>query len=145
MAEQLTRHQLAEIADILVAPPAPATPQHQVDRTFELPTRLYAVFAGLCLGFIAVTGIGFANPEMILPVAIFAVFIAGFFIVPAIWTRLAPEAPTKALSWGKFKSEGIQALTGHMTANEAMAQMLVLPVLLFVWGVVTVAIAAIVR
>ena len=145
MAEQLTRRQIAEIADIRTAPPQARVPMHEVDRTFELPTRLYAIFAGLCLGFIAVTGIGFANPEMILPVAIFAIFIAGFFVVPAIWTRLAPEAPVKAKSWIRFKREGIAALTGHMTANEAMAQMLVLPVLLFAWGVATVTIAALVR
>lgn len=142
MAELLNRELLAEQADIHAQVPVRAP--YQVERTFELPTGLYAATVGLFLGYIAIMGVGFAHREMILPVAIFAIFVIAGFGVPAIWTRLAPEAKAKAKSWTRFQHEGIMTATGRSSARDATVQVLILPVLIFLWGIAVVMIAALV-
>ncbi len=147
MAEKLSRQQIARVAAIHAQPPvAPAaTPAASgviVDRSFELPTVLYGATVGLFLGFIGVMGAGFANPNMILPVAIFVFFVVAGFGVPAIWTRMQPDHPQRAVSWARFQSRGIQTYTGHCPAGTAVMQVLILPALIFLWGVAVVSIAA---
>lgn len=146
MAQMLTREQIAEQAIIHpeVAGAPESTHMAPTDRSFELPTMLYAGMAGLFLAFVGIMATGFAHPEMVLPTAIFALFIIAFFAVPAIWVRLQPESRKPAKSWARFKMDGIQTVTGRVTAGGAMAQMLILPVLIVLWGATAVTIAAIV-
>lgn len=143
MAERVTRELVAEKA--IVHPEAALLPPGIVDRSFEMPTGLYAAVAALFLGFMAVTGIGFATRELILPLAVIVLFIFAFFGVPAIWVRMVPESRRPSMSWNRFRREGIATEFGRLTANEAMVQVLILPVLIFLWGIATVTIAAIVR
>jgi len=143
MAEQLTREQISQTADIFAAPPTLAR-KTVVDRTFELPKGLYIATAGLYLGFIALLGVGFAHAEMIIPVAIFALFIVAGFGLPAVWTRLAPETASQSQTWARFKQNGIMTAYGRTSARDATVQVLILPVLIFVWGVIVVTIAALV-
>ena len=118
-------------------------PQHQVerDRSFELPTRLYAMTAGLYLAFLGITFAGFSSPGLIIPMAIFAIFIVGFFGVPAIWTGIKSSIPngdeSKPLSMSKFAREGIMTHTGRLAPRDAAIQMLILPVLIVLWGLAT--------
>ncbi|RPF70828.1 hypothetical protein [Aurantiacibacter spongiae] len=144
MAEKLTRRQIAEAATISAQAPRQLR-NAPVDRTFELPGILYAATVGLFLGYVAIMGWGFAHPEMILPVAIFAIFIVAGFGVPAIWTRLAPDSPARAKSWSRFVAEGIDTATGPLDAKAASVQVVILPVLIFGWGVAVVSIAALAR
>jgi len=143
MAERITRELIAEKAivhDVL--------PLHQpttVDRSFELPGGLYVATAALFFGFLAVMAMGFGNPALILPMAIFVVFIAMFFAVPAMWMRMKPEQTQRLTPWGRFQREGVMTPFGHVTAGAAAAQVLVLPALVFMWGVAVVTIAALVR
>ncbi len=144
MAQKLNREAIARHATVHDAPPQAREP-HIVDRTFEMPGGVYLTMVGCYLVFLATTGLAFANPGLILPMAIFVFFIvAGFGLVRA-WTKLAPEAPAKAMSWGKFQRDGIRSLTGHNTAGAATVQVLILPVLLVAWGLAVVTIAALVR
>ncbi|RJY08010.1 hypothetical protein [Aurantiacibacter aquimixticola] len=143
MAEQLTREQIAEAADIHVVPPRYIR-NAPIDRTFELPTRLYVATVGLFLAYIALMAKGFAHPEMVLPAAIFVLFVVAGFGVPGIWTRLAPENPARATSWARFKQDGIMTPFGRTSARDATVQVLILPVLIFLWGVIAVTIAALV-
>lgn len=114
----------------------------EVDRTFEMPRALYGATVGLYLAFLGVMAAGFASPGLIIPMAIFAFFIIAGFGVPTIWTRLNPETKARALSWGKFKSEGIMTHTGRLAPRDAAIQMLILPVLIVLWGLAVVMIAA---
>ena len=116
-----------------------------VDRTFELPARLHVLTVGAYLGFIAIMGLGFANPEMLIPVAIFAIFTLGLFGVPAMWAQMQPDNPGRTLRWSEFAVNGISAFTGRVKARDAMVQVLILPVLILAWGVIVVSIAAVVR
>ncbi|MCX7676526.1 MAG: hypothetical protein N2Z59_04010 [Alteraurantiacibacter sp.] len=147
MAQKLNISAIAAHADIHAEPPATARVRapHVVDRTFELPRGIYAATVGCYLTFLATTGLAFSHAEMIIPMAIFVLFILGGFGLAAVWTKLAPEAPRKAMSWARFQRDGIAALTGHNAAGAATVQVLILPVLIAVWGFAVVTIAALVR
>jgi len=140
MTRKLDRTQIAQIARIVTPATAPAIAHPP--RSFELPTRLYALTVSAYLAFIAVLVTAFATREMILPAAIFVVFIAGGFGVPAMWARMHPETRDRALDWSAFRRAGIQTHTGRMTAGDATIQVLVLPALILLWGVTIAVIAA---
>ena len=130
-------------ARIVDAPAAPLRSQVEHDRNFELPTVLYAATVGLYLTFIAVMFAGFASPGLIVPMAIFAVFIVAGFGVPAVWTRLKDNR-SAPMSMGRFRQAGIMTHTGRLAPRDAAIQMLILPVLIVLWGCATVTIAALV-
>ncbi|WP_340589394.1 hypothetical protein [Erythrobacter alti] len=143
MAEQLTREEIASAAKIHSAPPAYVR-NAPVDRTFELPKGLFFATIGLYLGFIAVLGLSFAHPEMIIPVAIFVTIVVAGFGVPSVWLRLAPQIPSQSKTWARFKHDGVMTAYGRTSARDATVQVLILPVLIFIWGVIAAAIAALV-
>jgi hypothetical protein len=140
MAERLTRELIAEKAIIHEVPVlrAPTT----VDRSFELPTGLYVATAALFFGFVAVMAFGFGNPALIVPMGIIVTFIAMFFAVPAMWTRMKPDTQQRATPWARFQRDGIMTLYGPMSAGAATVQVLILPALIFAWGVTVVTMAA---
>lgn len=141
MSEYLTREIVAEQAAIVEAPQT----RHGVDRTFELPKALYATTVALYLGFLTVMAFGLSSPGLVIPMAIFMIFVIAGFGVPAIWARLDPPAASRQMSFAQFRREGIRTLTGRLTARDASVQMLILPVIVFCWGVTTITIAALVR
>lgn len=143
MAERITRQLVAEKAiiheaEVLRLP-------HTVDRNFELPARLFVATAGCYFAFLAVMAVGFGNPHLILPMAIFVVFIAMYFAVPALWMRMKPEHPQRLTPWRRFRQQGIMTANGHSTASAATVQVLILPGLILLWGIAVVTIAAAVR
>lgn len=140
MSRHLTRELVAQQAEVRRELLHPVV----VDRSFELPRALYIATASLYLGFIAVLGLGLATPGLLIPMAIFAVFIVAGFGLPAVWVSMKPDNAVRQLDWGRFRRQGIATLTGRLTAGEAAAQMLVLPILIFAWGVTCVIIAALV-
>lgn len=138
MSRHLTREIVVQAAKVHGELLHPVT----VDRSFELPRRLYAATAGLYLGFLAVMAVGFSNPALAIPLAICVIFVGMFFAVPVIWTRMRPPNPVAPLAWDRFRRQGVATLTGRLSAGEATAQMLLLPVLIFAWAVICVIIAA---
>ena len=89
MSKHLTRELVARRAAIVPAPKF----RHEVDRTFELPKDLYAATVALYLGFLAVMATGLSTPGLIIPMAIFTLFVVAGFGVPAIWTSWHPKPP----------------------------------------------------
>lgn len=138
MSKYLIREAIVDRAIILDAPVKP----HEVDRSFEMPKALYGVMVGLFLGFLAVTATGLSSPGLIIPMAIFTVFIVAGFGVPAIWTRLAPDNTQDAMSVQQLMARGIVTNTGLCKGKDAVIQMLILPALILCWGVAVVIIAA---
>ena len=118
--------------------------RHEIDRSFELPAVVYALTAGCYLGFLAIMTVTFGNPGLAIPMAIFAFFIVAGFALPTIWATMRPDNRSKPLTWGRLSSQGIATLTGRLSAGEAMAQVLVLPVLIVCWGLAVAVIAALV-
>jgi hypothetical protein len=143
MAERLSREVVAEKAFIHETPVL--REPTAVDRRFELPTALYGATAALYLGFILMLGVTFANPELNILVPIFALVVFAGFGIPAIWATMKPEKDQRATAWSRFKAEGVMTLTGRTSASAATVQVLILPALIFAWGVAIVAITALVR
>lgn len=142
MAERIAR-QL--IADKAIVHETPVLLPALVDRNFELPTSLYIVMAGLFFAGAGVMAFGFSAPGMVVPTGIIAVFIAMFFAVPAQWVRMKPANASRATSWSCFRQQGIVTPYGRSTAGAATVQVLILPVLILIWAVAVVTIAAVVR
>lgn len=146
MTNRLDQRLLAR-SDQLVAAPAndlsPIEPPRAcTDRGFELPTSLYVATIGSYLAFLAIMAIGFQSRDMLLPMVIFTVYIAMLFGVPSIWARMQPATATAPMTLGVFWKHGIQTHTGQNRAGTAAVQMLLLPVMILLWGVAVVAIAA---
>jgi hypothetical protein len=148
MTEHLQKQLDHGKARLVEAPAATVRHQVEVDRNFEMPTAFYGATVGLYFAFLAVTFAGFGNPNLVIPMAIFAVFIVGMFGVPAVWTRIKSaglaDNETKPLTMGQFAKDGIMTATGRLAPRDAAIQMLILPVLIVLWGIATVTIAAIV-
>lgn len=140
MSKHLTRELVAEHAVIVEAP----RPAHEVDRSFELPKGLYVATVGLYLGFLAVMAFGLSTPGLIIPMVIFTLFIVAGFGLPMIWATMEPGHRSKPMSWSRLVSQGVSTYTGRVKAGDAAAQVLILPVLIFCWGVATVTIVALV-
>lgn len=123
----------------------PAGVRHQVeaDRNFGLPTALYGATVGCYFGFLAIMWAAFANPVLVIPMVICAVFIVGGFGVPMVWTRLKGNS-TNPATVGEFGVKGIMTHTGRLAPRDATIQVLILPVLVVVWGIAIAVIAAIV-
>lgn len=130
MSQRISSEVLTHVADLSDAPP-----RTRVERTFGLPSGIYIATAGLYLAFIGLMAVLFSNPEMAIPLVIFAGVIAFGFGLAAFWTRMKPDHPSSPLTWGQFSARGIQTLSGPLTASEASAQVLILPVLIMFWGV----------
>lgn len=141
MTEFATQETLARVAAVTPAPHV----RSEIDRSFELPTGLYAATVAFYLGFIAVMAVALMNPELLLPMVVFALFMVAGFGTPSLWARMNPEKRQRAMSWGTFRHRGIETATGHLDAGAATVQVLILPALIFVWGVVTAIIAIAVR
>lgn len=146
MTEFITREALVQVAIVTeaaqLAPDRREIVRSEIDRSFELPTGLYLATAAFYLGFVAVMGLSFMNPGLVLPMVIFALFIVAGFGTPALWARMNPAKSGRALTWGQFRHRGIMTATGRLGAGAAAVQVLILPVLIFAWGVAIATIAA---
>ncbi|KPP93362.1 hypothetical protein [Erythrobacter sp. HL-111] len=130
----------ARIVDAPAQVPAPVPAR---DRSFGLPGALYGVTAACYLGFVGVTAMAFANPALAIPMTMIALFVVAAFGVPAIWTRMKGN-DGRPLSLGQFGRFGIVTHTGACAPRDAAVQVLLLPVLVFFWGLAAATIAALV-
>ena len=89
--------------------------------------------------------LAFMNPELVLPMVIFALFIVAGFGTPMLWARMNPVKSQRVMSYGTFRHRGIQTATGHLAGGAAAVQVLILPVLIFCWGLTVAVIAALTR
>lgn len=140
MAQHISQTDLASVAQVSDAPV-----QTKVNRSFELPGMLYGVTVACYLGFLGVMSLLFMNGELILPMAAFVISIVGGFGLGYKWVTMKPDHGVETLSSGQFSNRGIQTLSGRLTAAEASAQVLILPVLLFAWGLIVAVIYAVVQ
>jgi len=128
-------------ADIL----SPAEHRGEYGRTFDLPPILFVLTAGGFLAYLGVMAAAFMNPELIIPMAIFVLFVVAGFGTPALWARIAPPAPGRQQSLERFMRDGFECETGHISGGGAATQVLIMPALILAWGVIIAIIAASVR
>jgi hypothetical protein len=123
--------------------PAPAARPDRAGHVFDLHPALHiATFGGFAV-YLAVMWAAFGEKDLLISFGIFGVFIAAFFFVPAAWARIdVREGPVAG--WSDFMRDGFDCLTGHLTARETMAQVLIMPAMLLFWGVCVALIKALV-
>ena len=139
MSQHITSAELAAVAHVAEAPA-----QTKCNRTFELPAALYGLTVACYLGFLALMSVLFMNAELVLPMAAFVISIVGGFGLGYKWVAMKPGNDNPTLTLGQFSNRGIQTLSGRLTAAEASAQVLILPVLILAWGVAIAVIYAVV-
>lgn len=128
--------------DEIVAAPIPRGCE---DHSFEFPTAIYGAMAALLFGFMAMMAVGFAAPGLVVPMAVNFAFLTAFFAVPAIFVIGSPDdVGPSARRWPDFMRNGVDTATGSTSGREALALTLMLPFLIFCWGIAVLVIAALV-
>ena len=139
MSRRRTREQLLVRDEIVAAPGRRACD----DQSFELPTAIYVAMASMFAGFIAVLSFAFRGGHMAVVYGVIFAFIMAFFAVPALFPGMArDQAQTKALSLFDFGRRGIATATGRTSARDAAILVLLLPFLIFCFGIAVATIAA---
>lgn len=128
----------------IVAAPAMAPARKRDERVFGLHPALFIGTIGCYFAFLGVMGAVFMNAELLIPFVIFAVYIAMVFGVPGLWQSVAGPEKGRFQSWAEFMDEGIETETGRTAAGGAIAQVMILPVLLLAWAVAIAIIVALV-
>jgi hypothetical protein len=139
MTEHIERSQLTRLASVSAMPF-----ETKVDRNFNLPTGLYVATVGAYFAFLAVLSAALMARDLVIPMAICAIYLMMAFGVPMLWARINPAHAERALSWGEFSRRGIMTNTGQLTGREASVQVLILPVLILFWGLAVAIIVAVV-
>jgi hypothetical protein len=140
MTEKLSKIDLM-VRDELVAPP---TFRACTDRDFNLPVALHVAYFGLFLAYLGVMWVGFASPGLAIPMVICLIFTGAFYVVPMKWATMDPPNPHKAMTFQTLLDSGVDTINGRCSGGAAIAQVLVLPVLVLAWGIAVVIIAALV-
>ncbi|WP_265587403.1 hypothetical protein [Sphingomicrobium arenosum] len=144
MSKPLTEAQVIASAERVAAPELRNIRTDVEDRSFGLPAALHAMYFGAFLLYLGIMGVGFPHPEMVLPMAIFFLFVVAAFAVPMAWTKIAPERSSRAMRLDTLLAKGIATETGKSSGGDAVAQVLILPILIVGWGIAAVSIAALV-
>lgn len=142
MSYPIAKIDLARSELIVDAPKLPNIRQDLETRHFDLPVALHAGYFGLLALWLGVMFAGFRSPGLVIPMAIFMVFLAGFYVVPAMWSRMQPQRPGGPLTLSQLLDRGIQTHVGWCSGRDAAIQVLTIPVLIFGWGLAAVTIAA---
>lgn len=127
MVGRQSKQELLAQGEVVAAPVERAC----TDQTFELPGGLYAAMAAMFTGFVAVLAMVLHGGHLVVAFGVIFAFIAAYFAVPWMFPRAAGKS---ALSWDEFSDRGIMTATGHSTAREATILVLLLPGLIFCFG-----------
>jgi hypothetical protein len=114
----------------------------RAERTFGLPPRLFVATIGGYFAFLGIMGAAFMNAELVIPFAIFAIYIIMAFGVPGLWARVAGPPSGRVQSWDEFREEGMRIAAGHISGSAASVQVLLLPALVIFWALAVAVIVA---
>ena len=131
MSNQFSRTELAQ-AGMVVQPPA--LRRNLAERSFGLHPALFVATIGAYVAFLGIMTTVFVSPELVVPFAICFVCVAMAFGTPAIWARISPRPEGRYQSWAESREEGLKIATGRISSGGAIAQVLVLPVLIVGWA-----------
>jgi ABC-type spermidine/putrescine transport system permease subunit I len=145
MSRPIPREALARTGQLAPAPElAPNVRQALETRHFDLPVALHAGFFGTLLVYLGIMFVGLRSPGLIIPIAICVIFTLGFYAVPALWSGMKPDHADGPMTLAALLERGIQTHTGWCRGRDAVAQVMILPVLILGWGIAVVSIAALV-
>jgi len=119
----------------------PATLRNRGDRPFDCHPAVHVMTIAAYSAFVGILAATFMGQHLVVPAGILAISIAALFGVPGLWAALSRN-DTRKQSWSEFLTEGMECLTGKLSAGAAMAQILVLPGLMVCLALVFVIIKA---
>ena len=136
----------SELRELARHAPASAGPRlsNRAERIFGLHPALFVATICCYFAFLAILAAVFMNPNLIIPFAIFVVYLAMYSGVPGLWARVAERPVGRFQYWAEFRSEGMDILTGRIASAGAIAQVLVLPFLIVGFAAAIAVIAALV-
>ena len=143
MSVHYSQADLRKVASRAPATMAP-TPPNRAERTFGLHPVLFVVTIGSYFAFLAIMAAAFMNPNLLIPFAVFVAYLVMYFGVPGLWAKVVSRPVGRFQSWAEFRSEGMDILTGTLSSGAAIAQGLVLPILIIGFAVAIAIIAALV-
>ena len=139
MSKTVSREELERAGQIVSAP---RLRRNLAERPFGLHPALIAATIGAYVAFLAIMAATFRTGELILPFAICFTYVAMAFGTPALWGRIQPPAAGRYLSWAEFRDEGLDIETGRIGSGGAIAQVMVLPLLIVGWSLAIAVIVA---
>ncbi len=115
--------------EVRIASVGAATPlrRNRGERAFELHPAVHFMLIGAYFAFAGILCATFMGRDLVIPAAVFAIGIASLFLTPGLWARVNSDNGLRKQSWAEFLQEGVECITGRLTAGQALAQILVLP------------------
>ncbi|HEV7288930.1 hypothetical protein [Sphingomonas sp.] len=114
---------------------AVAMPRTRGEHVFDLHPALHiGVFAGF-FAYLGIMWAAFGEKGLAIPFVIFGVFLTAAFIVPGWWARVAP-GEGRAPSFADFVAQGLPTGSGHLGAGGATVQVMIMPAMLMIWGLI---------
>ena len=120
----------------IVSSPAPAAARRRGERVFDLHPAVHGLTIAAYAMFVTILCATFMAPALIIPAAIIAISVVALFLTPGLWAWVVPEDGKPKQSWAEFRHEGVDTITGRLTAGQALAQVLTLPALVVLLGIV---------
>ena len=125
--EQLKQIESFAIVDPPTVEKAVVRPEFSVP---DVPASVGLLVIASYVAIIALFALTIANEgASAFMIGIDAVFLAAFVSVPVIFLKMEGD-PSRRPDFSRFLSQGMQTYTGHVSGLGALAQMLVVPVLL---------------
>ncbi len=125
----MTVHQpILQFQEALQTAQAPLR-RNRGDRVFDIHPAVHFALLGTYLAFAGILLATFMGKDLMLPAVIVVVGIVSLFLTPGLWARVAGDDLRKQ-SWAEFLQEGVDCITGRLTAVQALAQIMVLPALM---------------
>ena len=136
MIARQSKQELLAQGEVVAAPviAPPLTERACTDQNFELPTGLYVAMAAMFTGFVAVLALVLRGGHLAVAFGAIFAFIGVYFGVPFLFPKMAGSSRSKPLSWDEFSDRGIVTATGHSTGRDAAILVLLLPSLIFCFG-----------
>ncbi len=123
MSIRIPAVEIEQKARIVAAPLKP----NRGERVFDIHPGVHAILIGTYFAFAGILLTAFMGENLVVPSAIVLIGIASLFVTPGLWARVSPNDGLRKQSWSEFMAEGIECITGRLTAGQALAQILVLP------------------
>jgi len=108
----------------------PPLRRNRGERAFDLHPAVHGLTIAAYLAFVGILCAAFMGPALVVPAAIIAVSVVALFVTPGLWARVVPDDEAPKQSWAEFMTEGVETITGRLTAGQALAQILTLPALI---------------
>jgi hypothetical protein len=101
--------------------------RNRADRVFDLHPAVHFMLIGTYFAFAGILCLTFMGEDLKLPAVIIALGIFSLFVTPGLWARVVADDGAPKQSWAEFMQEGVDCITGRLTAGQALAQIMVLP------------------